>query len=256
MTAPEFLVMGPLEVRGQGLEIRIGGARERAILTALVLHANRVVSVERLIEAVWVEGAPRSARGQIAICVYRLRKALGDAGAAVVTCSPGYLLRADREAIDWLRFEGMVANARTAVAAGDGEGAVALLRGALALWRGSPFEDVPGLRYEVDRLEEARLEAIELCLDLELDLGRYHRVIAELGPIVARYPLHERARAQLMLAQYRSGRRAESLRTYLDARRDLVEQMGMDPGPELRRLHDRILRDEAGLMPSARAWPA
>ncbi|MFI0424818.1 BTAD domain-containing putative transcriptional regulator [Spongiactinospora sp. 9N601] len=248
--------MGPLEVQGQGGEIQIGSARERAILTALVLHANRVVSVERLIEVVWVEDVPRSARGQIAICVSRLRKALGDASGAVVTCSPGYLVRAAPETIDWLRFQDMVARARAAAASGDGEGAVALLRGALALWRGNASEDMPGLRYEMDRLEESRLEAIELCLDLELDLGLYHRVIAELGPIVARYPLHERARAQLMLAQYRSGRRAEALCTYLDARRDLIEQIGLEPGPELRHLHDRILRDEAGLMPSARSSPA
>ncbi|WP_433376200.1 BTAD domain-containing putative transcriptional regulator [Streptosporangium sp. CA-115845] len=244
----EFRIMGPLGVFRKGEELRIGGPRERAILASLVLNAGRVVGVDRLIEAVWGGHAPQSARGQIAICVSRLRRALGDRADDIMTSSPGYLLRAAPEQIDRLRFDDLVARARRQAAGGDREGAIAMLRDALSLWRGTPFEDIHSMRYDAARLRESRLEAIEACLELELELGNHLKVIAELVPVVEEHPLRERARAQLMVAQYRSGRRAESLRTYQEGRRHLVEQVGLEPGPELRRLHDQILRDESALM--------
>ena len=184
----------------------------------------------------------------------RLRRTLG--AAAIETSSPGYLLRVSAEDIDWLRFGALVARARGQAAGGAREDAVRLLREALALWRGNPFEDIRGLRYDVARMEESRLEALEACLELEIDLGHHHRVIPELLALVAECPFRERVRAQLMLAQYRAGRRAEALRTYQETRRYLLEQIGLEPGPALRRLHDQVLRDESGLMRPAAHRPS
>ncbi|GAA1307822.1 AfsR/SARP family transcriptional regulator [Saccharothrix xinjiangensis] len=252
----EFGVLGPIRVLRDGVEQRVGGPRERAVLARLVCDANRVVSVDRLIEAVWHGDPPASARGQIAICVSRLRRALGEAGRAVDTASPGYVARLDEGAADWSRFNGMVGRAQSRAAAGDEAGAVALLREALGLWRGVPFEDLPGLRAEAARLQSARLDAVEACAELELRLGLHHRVGEELAAVVAEHPLRERARAQLMLARYRSGRRADALRTYQDARRALVEQIGLEPGPELRELHEQVLRDAPALLAPVRLAPA
>ncbi|MDG4765615.1 AfsR/SARP family transcriptional regulator [Solwaraspora sp. WMMD406] len=248
----ELRILGPLTVRKGDQTIKISGMRDQAVLARLALDANRVVSVSRLIAAVWDGSPPRSARSQIAICVSRLRAALGErigAGEAddqaIVTVSPGYLLRADPERIDLHRFSELVGRARASV---DRERATQLLVRALGLWRGTPFEGMYGLRAEAAALEEARLEATHAYVDLELELGNHDRVIMDLIPLVAQHPLRERSRAQLMLAQYRAGRRAESLRTYQEARRHLVEQVGLEPGPELKYLHDQILRDAPTLM--------
>ncbi|MFI6298489.1 BTAD domain-containing putative transcriptional regulator [Nonomuraea sp. NPDC050790] len=248
----EFRVLGPLKVIKDGAELHMSANRELAILASLLLNANRVVSVDRLVETVWAGSAPASAWRQIAICVSRLRRTLG--AGVIETSSPGYLLRAEPDGIDWLRFCALVARARTTSADGEREAAVKLLREALSLWRGNPFEDIRGLRYDVARMEESRLEAMEACLELEIELGRHHQVIPELLALVAESPFRERVRAQLMLAQYRAGRRADALRTYQETRRYLLEQIGLEPGPALRRLHDQILRDEVALMrPAPRA---
>ncbi|KOV86313.1 AfsR/SARP family transcriptional regulator [Nocardia sp. NRRL S-836] len=249
----EFGVLGPIRFLRDGVEKRVGGPRERAVLARLLFDANRVVSVDRLIEAVWHGDPPASARGQIAICVSRLRRALGEAGRAIDTASPGYVARLDENAVDWLRFNGLVGRARPRAASGDVAGAAALFREALGLWRGVPFEDLPGLRAEALSLQSARLDAVEACAELELRLGLHHRVGKDLAAVVAEHPLRERARAQLMLAQYRSGRRADALRTYQDARRVLVEQIGLEPGPELRELHEQVLRDAPALLAPVRA---
>ncbi|GAA4535633.1 AfsR/SARP family transcriptional regulator [Nonomuraea ferruginea] len=249
----EFRVLGPLRVFKDGDELPMSANRELAILACLLLNANRVISVDRLVEAVWAGSAPRSAWRQVAICVSRLRRRLG--AGVIETSSPGYLLRAPDDSIDWLRFTAMVARAREQ-AARDQQGAVTLLREALALWSGSPFEDLRGLRYDVARMAEWRLEALETCLELEIELGRHHQVIPELLALVAESPFRERVRAQLMLAQYRAGRRAEALRTYQETRRFLLEQIGLEPGPALRRLHEQILRDETALMRPPAQRPA
>ena len=225
-------ILGPVRALRGDTVVRVG-PRERAVLARLVLDANRVVSVDRLIDAVWQGSPPASARGQIAICVSRLRKAVGP---VIDTASPGYVVRAES---DWGRFNALVARARSA----DRAAAVGLLREALSLWRGTPFEDVPGLRAEAVRLQSARLDAAEACAELELELGLHDRVGKDLAALVAEHPLRERARAQLMVAHYRAGRRAEALRVYQDARRVLVEQIGLEPGPQLRGLHEQILRD-------------
>ncbi|MCP2348959.1 DNA-binding SARP family transcriptional activator [Nonomuraea roseoviolacea subsp. carminata] len=257
MGAPsfEFRVLGPLTVLKDGAELPMSANRELAILACLLLNANRVMSVERLIEAVWAGSAPRSAWRQVAICVSRLRRTLG--AGVIETSSPGYLLRAAPDSIDWVRFKALVAQARGHAASGLREQAVQVLREALALWQGNPFEDIRGLRYDVARMAESRLEALETCLELEIELGRHHQVIPELLALVAESPFRERVRAQLMLAQYRAGRRAEALRTYQETRRYLLDQIGLEPGPALRRLHEQILRDESALMrpPAHRTVP-
>ena len=255
----ELRILGSLMVQKGDQPIRVSGMRERAVLARLALDANRVVSVNRLIATVWDGTPPPSARSQIAICVSRLRAALGErigTGMAddqsIVTMSPGYLLRVAPEQIDLHRFNELIAQARAST---DRETATQLMVRALALWRGTPFEGMYGLRAEAAALEEARLEATHAYVDLELELGNHDRVIVDLIPLVAEYPLRERSRAQLMLAQYRAGRRAESLRTYQEARRHLVEQVGLEPGPELKHLHDQILRDAPTLMPARpRRW--
>ncbi|MEU4575405.1 BTAD domain-containing putative transcriptional regulator [Nonomuraea sp. ATR24] len=245
-TAFEFRVLGPLTVVKDGAELPMSAHRELVILASLLLNPNRVMSVERLVEAVWAGSAPRSAWRQVAICVSRLRRTLG--AGLIETSSPGYLLRAAPASIDWLRFRDLVGQARGRADAAAREDAVLLLRDALALWRGQPFEDIRGLRYDAARMAESRLEALETCLELEIELGRHHQVIPELLALVAESPFRERVRAQLMLAQYRAGRRADALRTYQETRRYLLEQIGLEPGPALRRLHEQILRDESALM--------
>ncbi len=247
-----FGIMGPIRAVRGGVDLHVGGPRERAVLTRLVLDANRVVSVDRLIDTVWQGDPPASARGQVAICVSRLRRTLGDTSSArvITTASPGYLMRLDEHSADVLRFNGLVGQARTCTAEGDRLGAVASLREALALWRGVPFEDVPGLVSEAAWLQSARLDAVEACAELELELGLHERVGKELAAVVAEHPFRERARAQLMIAQYRAGRRAEALRVYQDGRRTLIEQIGLEPGPALRGLHEQILRDAPALLPT------
>ncbi|APU19164.1 AfsR/SARP family transcriptional regulator [Actinoalloteichus sp. GBA129-24] len=259
----EFRIMGPLTVLRDGEAVRFDGARERAVLSMLVLEANRVVSVGRLIDAVWAGAPPKSARAQIATCVSRLRRALGQQAGGratsrddvITTANPGYTLNADPDAIDWARFRALVTAARREASAGGRQQAVSILRDALSLRRGVAFEGVHGMRCEAAGLEEAHLDAVESCVEMELELGAHQKVIAELTPVVTEHPLRERARVQLMLAQYRAGRRAEALRTYHDARRQLIEQIGLEPGPELRQLHERILRDAADLTPSPVSAP-
>ncbi|AUS77269.1 transcriptional regulator [Actinoalloteichus sp. AHMU CJ021] len=259
MDTPEFRIMGPLRVLRGGRPVRVPGARDRVVLSMLALDANRVVSVDRLIDAVWAGAPPRSARGQIAICVSRLRRALDDRAGdeenrLIVTASPGYQLRVDRSSVDWLRFTDLVTTARR-LSGVDKGGALQRLRDALALFRGTPFDGTPGMRCEADRLAAAWLETTEARVDLELDLGNHHEVIGDLTAIAAEHPLRERTTGQLMTALYRAGRRAEALRVYQDTRRQLVEQLGLEPGPELRRLHERMLRDAPGLLTPADPSP-
>lgn len=252
----EFRIMGPLTVLRDGVALKFDGARERAVLSMLVLEANRIVSVGRLIDAVWAGAPPKSARAQIATCVSRLRRALGQAAGqsgadeVISTSNPGYTLNADPDTIDWSRFRSLVADSRREAALGNRQQAVTVLREALTQRRGVAFEGVHGMRCEAAGVEEAHLDAVEACVEMELELGAHQKVIAELTPVVAEHPLRERARVQLMLAQYRAGRRAEALRTYHDARRQLIDQIGLEPGPELRQLHERILRDAADLTPT------
>jgi DNA-binding SARP family transcriptional activator/DNA-binding beta-propeller fold protein YncE len=245
----QFRILGPLEVVSNGRTTSLGPAKERALLGTLLLHANRVVSVERLVDSLWGENPPPSAPKVVQVYVSQLRKRLDDPE-RLVTKAPGYLLSADESDLDAATFERLLEQARACADTGEHAAAVEQFDAALALWRGPVLADVTFeslVRGEVDRLEDLRLAAIAERTDCQLALGRHERVIAELEPLVAAHPLRERFRAQLMLALYRAGRQAEALAVYQEGRRLLVEELGIEPGPELRELERSILRQEPAL---------
>jgi predicted ATPase/DNA-binding SARP family transcriptional activator len=230
----EFRLLGPLEVLGDdGEPLPLGGKRPRALLALLLLHPNRAVSIDRLVDAVWGESPPATARSALQVHVHALRKALG--ADRIVTRAPGYFVRVEPGELDVERFEELVAAGSFAKA--------------LALWRGPALADVAHedfARAEAARLDEARLSAIEARIDAELDAGRHDAVAAELDALVAAHPHRERFRAQQMLALYRGGRQADALAAYRDARAAL-DDLGLAPSAELRALEQRILRQDPGL---------
>jgi YVTN family beta-propeller protein len=245
-----FCVLGPLAVEADGRAIAVGGGRQRALLALLLVHAGEVVSRDRLIEELWAGESPASASQSLDAYLSRLRRALREAGAGDVlrTRAPGYVLEAGDT--DVARFEALTAEGRAALAAGDPRRAAALLREGLALWRGSAYGEVadePWARAEVGRLEDLRLAATELRVDADLAAGRHDELVPELEHLVARHPARERLVAQLMLALYRSGRQADALAAYRAARRTLVDELGLEPGPELRRLEHAVLAQDPAL---------
>ena len=233
----EFRILGPLEVISDGQALDLGGAKQRALLAVLLLNPNEVVSRDRLIDALWEENPPDTAQKALQVHVSRLRRLLG--GDRIVTRAPGYAIRVDQDELDAERFERLV-----------GEGGGRQLAEALALWRGPPLDDVAHTRFarqEIGRLEERRLAVLEERIDGDLALGRQADLIAELESLVAEHPLRERFRAQLMLALYRAGRQAEALDVHVAGRRALVDELGVEPGRELRELHQRILNQDPAL---------
>jgi DNA-binding SARP family transcriptional activator len=239
----EFRILGPLEVGSDTALVTIGGHKQRALLAALVMRANEVVSTDRLIEDLWGSSPPRTAVTSLQNFVSQLRKALG--ADLVATRSPGYVLSVHPEQIDASRFERLVREARE----GEAEYRAEMLASALALWRGPALADFAFdefARSEIERLEELRLVALERRIDADLELGRHSELISELEALVADQPLREALRAHLMLALYRSGRQAEALDVYQSTRRALLE-IGIDPSPRLQRLHAAILRQETRL---------
>jgi DNA-binding SARP family transcriptional activator len=249
----QFKILGPIEVTRGDTQARIPPGRQPIILGALLLEPNRVVSIDRLIDVVWDDQPPATARSQVQICVSALRHVFTDLGVDVpiVTRAPGYLLKAADSQIDSQNFTRLVAEAGAAERDGALEDAVELLRTALALWRGRALggEPGPGLLSAAVRLEEARLTATEAWIDLELRLGRQQRVIGELGSLVAEHPLREGLRGQLMIALYRSGRPAEALEVYRAGWRLLVDELGLEPSEELRKLEAAILAEDPRLQP-------
>ena len=249
--AVQFRMLGPLELVDGERTVALGGGRQRTLLLALLLHANEVVSSDGLIETLWGERPPASAAKLVQGFVSTLRRVLGDG--RLETRAPGYLLRVEAGELDVDRFESLTAEARTA----SPERAVELLDEALALWRGPPL---PELRYvdiaqpELARLEGMRCLALELRFEAELALGRHREVLPELERFAATEPLRERLRGQLMLALYRSGRQADALAVYAAGRRTLVEELGIEPGAELKELERQILAHDPALdLESARA---
>jgi DNA-binding SARP family transcriptional activator len=235
-------LLGPLEVRAGDGPLPLGGPKQRALLALLVLHANRVVSRERLIDELWGEEPPETAVKAVQVYVSQLRKLLPTA--TLMTQSAGYVLEVAPEAVDLLRFERLVADARSA----DAGLAAGLLRDALALWRGAALEDLdePFAQAERGRLEALRLAALEERIEADLALGRHADVASELEALIADHPHRERLRGQLMLALYRSGRQADALEAYRGARAALNE-LGLEPGPPLRQLEKRILTHDSAL---------
>jgi DNA-binding SARP family transcriptional activator/tetratricopeptide (TPR) repeat protein len=253
----EFRVLGPVEVWADGERLALGGDRQRTLLALLVLQANRVVPADGLMAALWPTDPSTSARARLHDQVFALRRVLRrgepDASNHLVTRPPGYALQAEPDRVDHLRFADLVRCGRQARAAGDPAAAVEHLRAALALWRGPALggTDGDGLAGQAQRLEEARLAAVEDCVDAELARGAADEVIPELTALVAAHPLRERPRGQLMLALYRVGRQAEALEVWRDTRRRLQDELGLDPGPDLDALRDRILRNDPSLIETA-----
>jgi DNA-binding SARP family transcriptional activator/WD40 repeat protein len=249
----EFRVLGPVEVAGTGRAVRLGGRRERGLLAALALSVGNTVSSDRLIDALWGERPPRTAGKTLQTYVLRLRKALG--ASAIETQAPGYRLVTPVDGMDAHRFEELIRFARTAAVNGAPARAATSLRDALHLWRGNPFEELAGwapAEAEAARLGELRRVAAEELVDAELACGRHAECVAELESMVAAEPLRERRWAMLMLALYRCGRQADALRAYQRARTTLVEELGIEPGPELRALEQAVVAQDASLdAPSA-----
>ena len=241
----EFRILGPLEVVGDdGALLPIGGRRARVLLAVLLLEPNRTVSVDRLLDAVWAGSPPASRAGALQVHVHTLRRGLG--AQRIVTRPPGYAVVVEEGELDADRFAALVREAATA----EPGRAAHLLREALALWRGPGLTDLayePFAQSEIAELEADRLGALELRLDADLKLGRHGDVVGELEALVADHPLRERLRVLLMLALYRSGRQADALAAYQDARRALVDELGIDPGAELRELEQAILRQDPAL---------
>ena len=244
----QFRILGPLEVAEQEVTRPLGGAKQRAVLAILLLHCGEVVSGERLIEELWGEHAPATAAKVLQSYISRLRKAIG----ADVLCTHGrgYILSLATSELDLDEFERLAADGRAGLAGGDAASAAARLREALGLWRGPPLADFTYEAFaqgEIARLEEARLAALEDRIDADLALGRHERLVPELELVAREHPLRERLCAQRMLALYRAGRQAEALQAYRDSRRILIDQLGIEPGRELRELHQAIIGQDQRL---------
>ncbi|MEU9305151.1 BTAD domain-containing putative transcriptional regulator [Streptomyces sp. NPDC048269] len=247
-----FRILGPLDISADGRPVALQGARQRTLMSMLLLAPGRVVSVDTLADAVWHGNPPATARNQIAICVSALRKTLKNATGIddlLVTSHPGYLLHPGEHRIDAVEFEERAAEGREAARRGRTEEACTHFEEALAMWRGPALAGITAERVEAEaeRLTELRLDVYEQLTALRLDLGRHRELIGELTAFVRTNPLREQALAQLMLAHYRSGRRAEALEAYRDGARLLSEELGIDPGPAVQELHEDILADSPKL---------
>jgi DNA-binding SARP family transcriptional activator len=240
-------LLGPLEVERDGVPVALGGPAQRALLARLLLDPNRTVAVDRLLEDLWGEDAPASAVKMVHIYVSMLRKLL-PAG-VLVTRSPGYVVAIEPEAVDLVRFERLGKEGRAALAGGSAAEAADRLREALALWRGPALAefDEPFAAIESARLEELRLACVEDRIDADLSLGRHAGLVGELDALVARHPLRERPRGQLMLALYRSGRQADALAGYRRLRQLLSTELGIEPSRSLRELERRMLQQDPSL---------
>ena len=248
----EFRILGPLEVVEQGRALRLGGARQRALLALLLTRANEVVSADRLIDELWGAQTPASAANALQYHVSQLRKALAP-HEAVVTQEPGYLIRVGPDELDLLRFELLVEESQRMAP----EPAAQRLREALDLWRGPALADLAQESFaqtEIPRLEELRLGALERRFEADFALGRHAELVGELQVLVREYPLRERLRAILMRALYGSGRQVEALEVYRETRQLLVDELGIEPSPALHELEQAILRQDATL--SLQAVPA
>ena len=240
----EFRLLGPLEALSDGRPLPIGGQKQRGVLALLLLHANEVVSTDRLIDEVWGARPPKSVDASLQNCISHLRNVIGRE--AIETRPPGYRLNVDPERVDALRFERALDAARTL----DPPERAAALREALALWRGPPLADVEFEGFggtEIARIEELRLTALEERIDAELALGRHDAILGEIEALATRYPVRERLRRQQMLALYRAGRQRDALRVYQEARLELVEEFGLAPSEELRGLERMIIAHDPAL---------
>ena len=252
----EFRLLGPVEAVADGRPVSLPAEKPRALLAVLLLSRNRVVSVDRLIDELWGDEPPETATKALQVYVSQLRKAIG--ADRVLTRSPGYSLRVDDGELDLDRFEQLVREGREQLGAGEPKTAARLLEEALGLWRGPALAEFRSQAFAEEagaRLEESRLAAVEERIEADLALGRHARLVSELEELVARHPLRERLRAQLMLALYQSGRQTEALELYRRTRETLVDELGIEPSPELQELERAILRHDPSLQPGRPRLP-
>src|SRR5215210_2391436 len=254
----EFGILGPLEALDGAERLALGGRKRRAVLALLLLHPNETVSSELMLEELWGEEVPSGALKTLQVHISRLRKELPD---VLVTRGHGYELQLEQDQLDAHRFERLLDEARGELAAEHPEQALDLLEEGLALWRGPPLADLayePFAQAEIARLEDLRVAADEHLIEAKLALGRHGEVIATLEQLVEQHPYRERLRAQLMLALYRADRQADALQAYQDARRQLVDELGIEPGERLRELEAAVLAQDPSLalrVPQAIAPP-
>ena len=245
-----FRYLGPLAASEGERGIPLGGPKQRLVLAHLLIRANEVVVADRLIDAIWPENPSTGARSSLHSYVSHLRKALG--AGRIESHGQGYVLRAEPDDVDGLRFEALAREGHRLLA-DDADAASHAAREALALWRGPPFADLAGetsLQAEVDRLEELRVSVTEDRIEADLALGRHAQLVGELDALTSAHPLRERLWGHLMLALYRSGRQGEALEAFERARRMLADELGIDPSPDLRRLHEQVLRQDPALQPT------
>ena len=243
----DFRLLGPLEVLDGHAPLQIAAGKQRALLAILLLHANRTLSRERIIDSLWGEDVPDSAQKMVQIHVSHLRKALPEP--RLHTRRPGYVLEVGDDELDLARFERAVADARHPLSQGNARKARELLGEGLALWRGAALAEFsePFARHEGARLEELRLAALEWRIEADLALGHHRDVVGELEALIAEHPLRERVRSQHMLALYRSGRHADGLASYQAFRRTLADELGIEPSASLRELQRRMLQQDPTL---------
>jgi DNA-binding SARP family transcriptional activator len=244
----EYRILGPLEALDGDRPISLGGTRQRAVLALLLLHGNETLTRDVLVDRLWGEDAPATAAKVLQNCVSALRKELPPE--TIRTVGGAYALKLGPDELDRDRFERLLGDGRNALADGAYEQAAELFRAALALWRGSPLADLSYESFtqdEITRLEELHVAAVEDRIDAELGLGRHEDAVPQLEALVARYPLRERPRGQLMLALYQSGRQAEALEVYRAARRTLMTELGIEPSRALQDLERSILAHDPAL---------
>lgn len=249
----QYRILGPVEARRDETEIPLDGAKQRTVLSALLIFDGKIISDKQLSEYLWGQHPPATRNAQIYTYVSRLRKALGP-DVAIVRRSPGYLLRIDSSWFDLTEFERLARLGQTALTTGRYEDAARKLRTALSLWRGGALANVSEYMTDIEgpRLEEARLTALESRIEADLALGRHTSLLPELTRLVRRYPLQERFRAQLMTMFHRSDRQADALAVYAEGRRILADELGIDPGSRLREMHQAILTDDPRLSAPSR----
>ena len=265
----EFHLLGPLEVLDGGSPLSLGGPKQRALLASLLIHSGEVVSVDRIMEDLWGDHPPKTAQTALHVYVSHLRKLLepergkGEAAALLASRAPGYVIDVDPEQVDLTRFQRLASQGRLALDAGDPRVGGGALHEALALWRGPALADFlyePFAQSEIARLEELRLSCTEDRIDADLACGLHGPLVGEIEGLTRAHPLRERLRGQLILALYRSGRQAEALEAYTNARETLVEELGIDPGPALQELNRAILNQDPALdakpLPQAIVAPA
>ena len=249
-----YRILGPLELWTGEEWVSLNAPKWRIVLATLLLQPRQMVPAARLVDELWPGDPPGGARKLVSLYVMRVRRILGDGeGRMLVTRPPGYQLLVERDDVDVRRFDDLKGRGRQALADRQPGPAAALLAEALALWRGPSLGDVPRaplVTVAASQLEESRLEAVELSGEAALACGRHRELVAGLRRLVDEHPLRESFRSQLMLALYRCGRQTEALACYQQARRALVDQAGLEPGPGLTRLHQQILRSDPSLLPA------